>query len=232
MASFTAAVEMAASENAHKVRCGVFAHTLGTELGAGWIDTYGSIPEIPLEVYNLIIDLGSYPEKEFEPDDIRSINNFNTRIAGTLQKYTSQSGAFRLAMKYFSKERPDLYQDMFDKGYIIKRVVEGIKGYYVSKEPRDMRKPLLEHLMALPDREREEVCCRIFREMGEFLAETWYETEYILRPEVKSRVLFGRLVKNDTCFKLMKEGASKRKPDIVLEVADEGMANTVLMKQA
>lgn len=53
----------------------------------------------------------------------------------------------------------------------------------------------------------------------------------MFNPEVKSRVLFGRLVKNDTCFKLMKEGASKRKPDIVLEVADEGMANTVLMKQ-
>lgn len=37
MASFTAAVEMAFSGDADKVRDGVFAHTLGTELGTGWI---------------------------------------------------------------------------------------------------------------------------------------------------------------------------------------------------
>jgi hypothetical protein len=37
----------------------VFAHTLGTELGTGWIDETGAIPQIPLEVYNCVIDLGN-----------------------------------------------------------------------------------------------------------------------------------------------------------------------------
>ena len=46
MASFTAAVEMAFSGDADKVRDGVFAHTLGTELGTGWITESGSIPDI------------------------------------------------------------------------------------------------------------------------------------------------------------------------------------------
>ena len=61
MAAFTAAVEMAASPDAPDVARGVFAHTLGTELGTGWVTGTGSIPDIPLEVYNFIIDLGCWP---------------------------------------------------------------------------------------------------------------------------------------------------------------------------
>ena len=87
MAAFTAAVEIAASPEADKVAKGVFAHTLGTELGTGWVTKEGAIPDIPLEVYNFIIDLGSWPERAYEPDDLRSVNNFNTGLPGTLQKY-------------------------------------------------------------------------------------------------------------------------------------------------
>mgnify|MGYP001115092221 CR=1 FL=1 len=64
---------------------GFFAHTLGTELGTGWVRPDGSIPEIPLEVYNFIIDLGSFPQKQYDANDVRSINNFNTLLPGTLQ---------------------------------------------------------------------------------------------------------------------------------------------------
>ncbi|GKX28308.1 hypothetical protein SH1V18_07880 [Vallitalea longa] len=231
MASFTAAVEMVAGGKEDVVENGVYAHTLGTELGTGWIDSEGKIPEIPLENYNFIIDLGSYHEKEFEPDDLRSINNFNTELSGTLQKFTSQSGVFRLAMKYFPEKRPDLYQEMFDKGFVVEREVDGEKGFYVPTEPVDMRKPFLEHLMSLPERENDETCKRIFREIGESLAITWFETEKIMLPRAKSRILFGRLVKNDYCFRLMCEGAKQRKEDIVFEVADGGMAYTRLMKQ-
>ena len=91
---------------------GVFAHTLGTELGTGWVTETGAIPDIPLEVYNFIIDLGCWPERAFEPDDLRSVNNFNTGLPGTLQKYCSQSGVFRLALKRFSSERPDLLREL------------------------------------------------------------------------------------------------------------------------
>ena len=70
------------------------AHTLGTELGTGWVRPDGSIPEIPLEVYNFIVDLGSAPQQAYEADDARSVNNFNTGLPGTLQKYACQSGVF------------------------------------------------------------------------------------------------------------------------------------------
>ncbi|MCX7026802.1 MAG: hypothetical protein NT061_04770 [Spirochaetes bacterium] len=231
MASFAAAVEIAASPEAGKVANGVFAHTLGTELGTGWVTETGAIPDIPLEVYNFIIDLGSRPERGYEPDDLRSVNNFNTGLPGTLQKYCSQSGVFRLAMKYFPAERPDLFRELKDKGYIVQRKVGGSNGWYVPTEPVDQRKPFLEHMMKLPDREKDETNRRIWHDIGEFLAVTLLETKRILDPGTDERFLFGRLVKNQTCFDLMVEGGRGIKSDILLTVAGTGMANTALMKE-
>ncbi len=231
MASFTAAVEMAFSGDAPKVTDGVFAHTLGTELGTGWITESGAIPDIPLEVYNFVIDLGSWPEREYESDDLRSVNNFNTGLSGTLQKYCSQSGVFRLALKYFPAERPDLFDELKAKGYVVSRPHAGGQGFYVPTEPIDQRKPFLEHMMMLPDREKDETNFKIWCEIGEALAVTVVECKRILDPGTDERFLFGRLVKNQTCFDLMVDGARRVKKDISLLVAGTGMANTPLMKQ-
>ena len=227
MAAYTAAVEIAYGKGESVVEQGVFVHTLGTELGTGWVNEEGEIPEIPMEAYNYVIDLGSYDQRKFEPDDLRSVKNFSTSLPGTVQKYTSQSGVFRLAIKYFLAERMDLYAEMVDKGFIVER--DG--GLYVPTKPKDLRKPFLEFVMSLPERENCPVCERIFREIGEFLAVTTIETKRILEPKAKERVLFGRLVKNKRCFRLMQEGASRILPDIKLSVADGDMANTPLMKQ-
>ncbi len=231
MASFTAAVEIAASSEADEVANGVFAHTLGTELGTGWVTGAGAIPDIPLEVYNFIIDLGSWPERAHEPDDLRSVNNFNTGLSGTLQKYCSQSGVFRLALKYFPAERPDLFRELQDKGFIVERKVGTSTGWYVPTEPVDRRKAFLEHMMQLPDREKDETNRKIWREIGEAVAVTLLETKRILEPGSDERFLFGRMVKNRSCFDLMVEGGRSVKSDISLVVAGTGMANTSLMKQ-
>ena len=227
MAAYTAAVELAYGEGNERIRKGVFAHTLGTELGTGWVDEKGEIPEIPLEVYNYIVDLGSYDQRRYECDDLRSVKNFNTDLPGTVQKYTSQYGVFRLAIKYFKKERPDIYNEMFEKGFIAAHS----GGLYVPTEPTDMRKPFLEFVMSLSEREKCPVCERIFREIGEYLAVIWIETEKIAASLMKERVLFGRLVKNSACFKLMQEGAKNIAPEMILSAANEEMANTPLMKQ-
>ena len=235
MASFTAAVEMAASTGATsaaaRVAGGVFAHTLGTELGTGWVTETGAIPDIPLEVYNFIVDLGCWPERAFEPDDLRSVNNFNTGLPGTLQKYCSQSGVFRLALKRFSAERPDLLRELEEKGFVERRPADGTEGWYVPTEPVDQRKPFLEHMMKLPDRERDDTNREIWREIGKSLAVTLLETRRILEPGTDLRFLFGRLVKTATCFDLIVEGARSVDPGISLVVAGTGMANTALMKQ-
>jgi len=231
MASFAAAVEIAASPAAEDAARGVFAHTLGTELGTGWVTETGGIPDIPLEVYNFIVDLGSWPERAYESDDLRSVNNFNTGLPGTLQKYCGQSGVFRLAMKYFPAERPDLFRELQDKGYIAQRAVGASKGWYVPTDPIDQRKSFLEHMMKLPDRENDETNRKIWREIGEALAVTLLETKRILEPGTDERFLFGRLVKNPTCFGLMVEGARSVTSDASFVVAGTGLAYTSLMRQ-
>ena len=245
MAAFTAAVEMAASADAGFMAAdlagGVFAHTLGTELGTGWVTETGEIPDIPLEVYNFIIDLGCWPERAFEPDDLRSVNNFNTGLPGTLQKYCSQSGVFRLALKRFSADRPDLLRELEDRGFIERRPAAdaargrggpaGAEGLYVPTEPIDQRKPFLEHVMSLATREADEANRSIWREIGKSLAVTLLETRRILQPRTEARFLFGRLVKNPTCFDLMVEGARGVDPGISLVVAGTALAATGVMKQ-
>ena len=130
-------------------------------------------------------------------------------------------------MKYFPTERPDLFRELQDKGFIMRRG----GGWYVPTEPIDQRKPFLEHMMKLPDREKDETNRKIWREIGEFLAVTFIETRRILDPGSDERFLFGRLVKNPTCFDLILEGGRSILPDISLTVAGTGMANTPLMKE-
>ena len=79
--------------------------------------------------------------------------------------------------------------------------------------------------------ERDPACREIFRQVGEALAVVWRETGFILRPEAEERSLFGRLVKQPACFRLIREGAARREPGLRLLAADSGMACTPLMKQ-
>ncbi|HBR03407.1 MAG TPA: hypothetical protein DD738_12440 [Ruminiclostridium sp.] len=225
MAAFTAAVEQAAAGG--DVSRGFFAHTLGTELGTGWVRPDGSIPEIPLEVYNFIIDLGSFTQKQYPSGDVRSINNFNTQLPGTLQKYASQSGVFRLAAKYLPSEDPSVYQQALDLGLL---QWQG-RSLVVPTEPKDMRKPCLEFFIAKAAEPGREACAEIFRQIGEYLAVTWRETDYILQPEAKDRTLFGRLVKNPVCFQLICQGAARREPALEQFAADGSLANTALMQR-
>jgi hypothetical protein len=231
MAAFTAAVELTASDKEVSLKEGFFAHTLGTELGTGWVREDGSIPDIPLEVYNYIIDLGSHPERGYDPDDLRSVRNFNTDLSGTLQKYASQSGVFRLAMKYLPGKRDDWLLELIQKGFVQNEVNSDGVRFLVPSDNPDMRKPFLEHMMALFEREKDEINHRIWFEIGQSLGVTLVETERILKPKSKKRILFGRLVKRKSCFEAMKQGAQSIAPDIELEIADSNLAYTPLMRQ-
>ena len=225
MAAFTSAVEEAAAGK--DVSNGFFAHTLGTELGTGWALPDGSIPEIPLEFYNCIIDLGSFVQKSYEPNDVRSINNYNTLLPGTLQKYCSQSGVFRLAAKYLPESDPEFWQEAVDRNFFI---FEG-DSIKMRSAPEDMRKKALEFFVEAGCSGMHETCARILREIGEYMAVTWEETEYLLQPATKERSLFGRLVKNSESFRLINEGALGRNSSAVQYVADDTLANTKLMRQ-
>lgn len=222
MAAFAAAVEQAAAGG--DLSRGFFAHTLGTDLGTGWVRPDGSIPELPLEVYNFIIDLGA--RRSFTAEDVRSVRSFNTGLPGALQRYTGQSGVFRLAAENLPRQAPELWEELLRRG-LFRREGERLT---VPEQPEDMRKTCLELLM-----ERaaagQPACEEIFRTVGEYLAVTWRETEYVLRPETKDRTLFGRLVKLPACFRLLCEGAARREPSLRQYAADGQLANTALMRQ-
>lgn len=221
MAAFTAAVEQAAGGT--DLSQGFFAHSLGTDLGAGWVRPDGSIPDIPLEVYNFIIDLGS--RDTFAPEDARSIRSVNTGLPGALQKYTSQSGVFRLAASRLPREDPALFREAMDLGLFR---WDGDR-LTVPTEPEDMRKLCLEFFMERAS--QSEGAAELFRTVGEYLAVAWRETEFILRPEARERTLFGRLVARPACFRLIQEGAARREPALELLAADGTLANTPLMRQ-
>lgn len=224
MAAFTAAVEQAAGGG--DLSHGFFAHTLGTDLGSGWVRADGSIPEIPLEVYNFIIDLGSAVQCRYGTEDARSVRSVNTGLPGALQRYAGQAGIFRLAAKHLPSEAPEIWEEALNLGLFRWEN----KTLVVPTSPKDMRKPCLEFFM-----ERaaagQSACAELFREVGECLAVTWRETEYILRPEARDRSLFGRFVKIPACFQLLQEGAARREPSLRQYAADSSLANTSLMRQ-
>lgn len=224
MAAFTAAVEQGAA--GADLSRGFFAHSLGTDLGTGWVRPDGSIPDIPLEVYNFIIDLGSRPQRAYPPEDARSVRSTNSGLPGALQKYGGQAAIFRLAAASLPRQAPGIWQEALDRGLFR---WEG-ESLTVPTAPADMRKACLEYLTEQAAA-GQSACQELFRQVGEYLAVTWRETEHILRPEARDRTLFGRLVKHPACFQLLCQGAARREPDLRLAAADGGLANTGLMKQ-
>lgn len=52
MAALTTAVELACGGEEASVEQGVIAHSLGTDLGTGWLNERGEVPQIPLELYD------------------------------------------------------------------------------------------------------------------------------------------------------------------------------------
>ncbi len=226
MAAFTAAVELAASATPDLCAHGVFAHSLGTDLGTGLVCADGTIPEIPLEVYNLILDLGSDSARDFPPEDLRSLANTNSGISGTPQKLASQAGTFRLADAALCESRPDLVEEIERRGFVVEEGARLMRR--VPESPVDMRKPYLAYLMGLA--ETSEEVAEVFRTIGEYMAVVYAETEYLLGTGLRQRFLFGRFVKVARCFELIKEGAARREA-VELIAADSEMAYTPLMKE-
>lgn len=227
MAAFTAAVELACSPTPGLAASGVFAHSLGTDLGTGLTLADGSIPEIPLEAYNLILDLGSYPTRELPARDLRSLANTNTGIPGTPQKLVSQAGAFRLADDLL-QPRPDLVKRIQAEGFVAEEGTGESTIRIVPETPVDRRKSYLAHLFTLARTEPE--AAEVFRRIGEYLGVVYRESERILGTGLRRRFLFGRFVKTAHVFDLLKEGAARREPELELVAADGEMAFTPLMR--
>ena len=214
MATFSALTELTVSDSSQSGA--VIAHSLGTDLGTGWIDAKGEVPPIPMECYDLLFDLGSSASKALPPEDMRSLKNENSGMAGA-RRYLGQAGVYRLVYL----RCPELLCDFVDES----RGFPEIKMF-----PADMRKPCLAYIMRKAS-EGDTVCEDAFRQVGINLARISEEIAYITRADIGKRWLFGRFVKEKRCFELIKEGFASVLPEIALVAADDDMAATPLMKE-
>lgn len=216
MAAFSAALELAAGGEDEQIRGGVIAHSLGTDLGTGWLESDGTIPAFPLEMYDLLLDLGDLPSAAHPAEDMRSTRNENSGMNG-VRRYLGQAAAYRLGWM--------LDPTMMD-GYV-KRNGELL---FVPTEPEDLRKPCLEHLMKLASTGKPEAE-EIFRRIGRNLSVVAREMNWIFGQTPPLRFLFGRFVKSRRCFELLCEGFDEAETGIRLEIADEELANSALMRE-
>lgn len=214
MAAFTAAMELAHGGRSRELERGVIAHSLGTDLGTGWLNADGSIPEAPMELYDLLLDLGSRPSRTLPAEDLRGVRNENSGLPD-VRRYLGQSAAYRLAYQY----DPALLDGftVWDGGAL-----------QIQKLP-DLRKPCLAHLMDQAKRGNP-AAQEIFRMIGKNLGQVCLELEWLLQPQMDVRFLFGRFVKEPTCFSLLREGCATVAPGVRLEAMDEALAHSPLMK--
>ena len=216
IAAFTAAAELALSGGEPDFSGGVIAHALGTDFGVGYLDSDGSIPEMPVELYDFLLDLGSFPQRALPPEDLRSTRNENSGLPGA-RRYLGQAAAFRLAYD----ADPALL-----KGFIEER--DGILA--IRQAPEDMRKPCLAHLMEQAAAGNA-AAQSVFRQIGRNVGQISREMRWLMQPRTDTRYLFGRFVKHPACFLLLREGCREIVPDLRLEAADEDLMCTPLMRQ-
>ena len=217
MAAFTAAMEIAAGSTgpAASLSGGLLAHTLGTDLGTGWLLPDGSVPQIPLELYDLIIDLGNFPAAALPPQDLRSTRNENSALPGA-RRYLGQAAAFRLAREL----APNLLDSFTQQDSDL---------LLIRTKPEDLRKPCLEHLMRQADNNPD--AQEVFRRIGLHLGVISREAQFLMHPQSDRRYIYGRFVKSAVCFSLMQEGCAACTPELQLVAADDSLANTPLMRQ-
>ena len=215
IAAFTAAAELAWSGKPD-FSGGVIAHALGTDFGVGYLDSDGTIPEMPVELYDFLLDLGSFPQRALPPEDLRSTRNENSGLPGA-RRYLGQAAAFRLAYD----ADPALLE-----GFIEER--NGVLA--IRQTPEDMRKPCLAHLMEQAAAGNG-AAQSVFRQIGRNVGQISREMRFLMRPRTDVRYLFGRFVKHPACFRLLQEGCREIVPDLRLEAADEELTCTALMRQ-
>ena len=216
MAAFTAAMELYCGGRGELLTGGVLAHTLGTDLGTGWLLPDGRVPELPLEIYDFLLDLGSRPQRAFAPEDLRGVCNENSGLPG-VRRYLGQAACYRMAQEL----APELLDGFVEQADGLLRI---------RSAPEDLRKPCLEQLMALAEQGQPQAE-EIFRRVGLHLAQVSREIDFLLHPETRQRFLFGRFVKRRRCFELIREGCAALCPGLELIAADEDLSDSPLMRQ-
>lgn len=227
-ASFIISVEQAFLPESIIDDNGMFAHTIGTEMGTGFISRAGTIQNIPLEGYQHVIDLGNLSYAQYEAGDVRSTQNLNTAIPGTVQKYISQLGLFRMAVtKLYTDNRP-LFDALVERGLLA--YSEGEQTLRVPMHPVDKRSELTKHLIGLLQEGNEQVAYA-FRTMGKAMG-VLIDQGRLTFPEITlTRLLSGGLVACDAAYDLIREGLHAHNPAYEVLRLDENTVASPLLKK-
>lgn len=227
VSSFVFSVEQAFADENIIDENGMLAYTIGTEMGTGFISRIGSIQWIPLECYNYIIDLGNDDFYQFDPNDVRSVKNFNTCATGTVQKYISQIGLIRIAIKNIKENDIKLYEQLLNEylSYDNKNDV-----LTIANKPIDMRSPLTRKLIELLKDGNSELI-KTFEQIGHCLGVVIKEVDLILNELGSAKLLSGGIVMADECFYSIKKGLSKKYSEYEVKRLDTSIIHSPLLKK-
>lgn len=227
VSSFVFSVEQAFADENIIEPSGMLAYTVGTEMGTGFVSRVGTIQWIPLECYNYIIDLGSDDYYDYDVNDVRSVRNFNSNAAGTVQKYISQIGMIRIAIQYLTKNDDVVYNKLVGD-YLC--VDEKTGGLFVVNKPKDMRSPLTRKLIALLENGNTELE-KTFKHIGYCLGVVISEVEFIMSELSRTKLISGGIVMADDCFEMMKQGLKESHPNDEIKRLDTSIIYSPLLKK-
>ena len=170
------------------------------------------IQGIPLECYQYIIDLGMNSSLEYDSTDIRSVKNTNSKIPGTVQKYVTQMGLFRLSIQGMLRNDIETFKILIDEDLI--KYENGLLT--VNLEPKDMRSKLTYRLIEMLN-EGDESVSEAMLTMGKALATTIDQVSTILPEVVNERILSGGIVSDNLAYETIKKGILKTRPQYKIE---------------
>ena len=208
---------------------GIFVNTVGTEMGTGFVSRGGTIQYIPLEAYQYVIDLGNTDYGKYPRNDIRSINNMNTGIPGTIQKYITQLGLFRMAITEFLENDPTIVETLAAQGLMRYKPKEDTVE--MVTEPVNAREKLTWLLTDQMLREKNPIAEEVFCNMGKAMG-VLMDQDLLLFPEIKPlRLISGGIMSCDEAFDLFRDAVKEHNPSYEIIRLDEKTFHAPLLKK-
>ena len=227
-AAFVTSVEQAFSSNSIIDENGMFANTIGTEMGTGFISRAGTIQTFPLEGYQFVIDLGNTDYAKYPSEDIRSINNRGTGIPGTVQKYITQLGLFRLAITGLMERGSKEFSRLVEKGLL--EYIQKDDRLTIPEQPADRRGALTQELMAMLEQGHPELV-GAFAAMGKAMGVHIDQCRLVFPELAPARLLSGGIVAPDRAFEEMLSGLRQYNDSYMLTRLDENIFLSPLLKK-
>jgi hypothetical protein len=225
-ASYLISIEQSVLAGTILDKNGMFVNTIGSEMGTGFISRGGTVQCIPMEGYQHVIDLGCTDYGNYPLNDIRTIKNTNTEIPGTVQKYVTQMGLFRMALSGFMETGQTIIDTMVKRNLIIfDPQKDSVK---IVAENRDkLTRFLTDELLTEKNSIMNSVLDLMGRAMGVLI-----DQDMLLFPEIKpKRLVSGGIMASDMVFSLFCNALRRYNSNYDIIRLDENTVNNPLLRK-